>query len=129
LVIEGLIVRNGGLPDGLEPRFQVGPPTRPPAAGSGYSRAGAGLVMARQAISPGPFGVRIRGAVLREQMRLGGLTGAQLARQTGLSEATISNALAGRRLHPSTFRLIAAALAKVEVIPGAEALAAGETER
>lgn len=86
--------------------------------------------MARQATSPGPFGVTIRGAVLREQMRLRGLTGAQLARMTELSEATISNALAGRRLHPSTFRQIAAALAEVEVIPGAEALAAGEeTER
>jgi transcriptional regulator with XRE-family HTH domain len=70
----------------------------------------------------------MNGAVLRGQMRLRGLTGAALARLTGLSDATISNALAGRRLHPSTFRLIAAGLAKVEVVPGAEALAAGSAD-
>jgi len=76
-------------------------------------------------LRPGPFGVAVKGDVLREQMRLRGLTGTALARATGLSDATISNALAGRRLHPATFRKIAAHLAKVDLIPGAEALAAG----
>jgi hypothetical protein len=64
--------------------------------------------------------------MLRHQMRLRGLTGTALARLTGLSDATISHALAGRRLHPSTFRKIVAHLAKVELIPGAEDLAAHE---
>jgi transcriptional regulator with XRE-family HTH domain len=73
--------------------------------------------------SPGPFGVAIRVDVLRHEMRLRGLTGAALGRLAGLSNATISNALAGRRLHPCTFRKIAAHLANVEVIPGADALA------
>ncbi len=72
----------------------------------------------------GPFGVVVRTDVLRQQMRLRGLTGADLGRLAGLSDATISNALAGRRLHPSTFRKIAAHLARVEVVPGAEVLAA-----
>jgi transcriptional regulator with XRE-family HTH domain len=74
----------------------------------------------------GPFGVVVRADILRQQMRLRGLTGADLGRLAGLSDATISNALAGRRLHPSTFRKIAAHLARVEVVPGAEALAAHE---
>jgi hypothetical protein len=74
----------------------------------------------------GSFGVAIRADVLRHEMRLRGLTGTALGRLTGLSNATISNALAGRRLHPSTFRRIAANLARVEVIPGAEALAQEE---
>jgi hypothetical protein len=74
----------------------------------------------------GPFGVAMKANVLRREMRLRGLTGTALGRLTGLSNATISNALAGRRLHPSTFRKIAANLARVEVIPGAEALAQEE---
>jgi transcriptional regulator with XRE-family HTH domain len=73
-------------------------------------------------VRPGPFGVAVKGELLREQMRLRGLTGTALARATGLSDATISNALAGRRLHPMTFRKIAAHLAKVDPLPGAEAL-------
>jgi transcriptional regulator with XRE-family HTH domain len=76
-------------------------------------------------VRPAPFGVAVKGEVLRQQMRLRGLTGTALARATGLSDATISNALAGRRLHPATFRKIAAHLAKVDPIPGAESLAAG----
>jgi transcriptional regulator with XRE-family HTH domain len=72
----------------------------------------------------GPFGIAMKGDVLRHQMRLRGLTGSALARLTRLSDATISNALAGRRLHPNTFRRIVAQLAKVEVLPNAELLAA-----
>ena len=70
----------------------------------------------------GPFGVAIKGDVLRQQMRLRGLTGTELARLAGLSDATISNALAGRRVHPGTFRRIVVQLAKLDVIAGAEAL-------
>jgi transcriptional regulator with XRE-family HTH domain len=77
-------------------------------------------------VSAGPFGVAMKGTVLREQMRQRGLTGAELARLTGLSEGTISNALAGKRLHPATFRQIANELAKVDVVPGAELLAGAE---
>ena len=76
--------------------------------------------------SCGPFGVAVKADVLRHQMRLRGLTGSALARMTGLSDATISHALAGRRLHPSTFRKIVTHLARTEVIPGAEDLAARE---
>jgi hypothetical protein len=83
----------------------------------------------RAAGAPEPFGIAINGAVLRRQMRVLGLTGVALARHAGLSDATISNALAGRRLHPATFRRIAAALASVEAIPGAEALTAPEEGR
>lgn len=83
----------------------------------------------------GSYGVAMRGDVLREQMQLRGLTSADLARlagaempfkKTSLSPATISHALAGRRLHPRTFRAIAAALAKVEPVPGSDVLAAIE---
>ena len=73
--------------------------------------------------TPGSYGIAMKGAVLREQMRWRGLTGAALARATGLSDATISNALAGRRLHPATFRRIVAHLAEVDPVPGSEALA------
>ncbi len=76
----------------------------------------------------GPFGVAVKGEVLRHQMQLRGLTGAALRQLTGLWDATISHALAGRRLHPSTFRKIVAHLARVEVIPGAEDLAAPEVQ-
>jgi transcriptional regulator with XRE-family HTH domain len=72
------------------------------------------------------FGVAVKGDVLRRQMRLRGLTGTALARMSGVSDATISHALAGRRLHPTTFRKIVAHLARVDVIPGAEDLAANE---
>jgi transcriptional regulator with XRE-family HTH domain len=72
----------------------------------------------------GSFGVVVRGDVLRRHMRLRGLTGSDLARMSGLSDATISHALAGRHLHPSSFRKIVAHLARVDVIPGAEDLAA-----
>lgn len=88
--------------------------------------AEARFLTARRGACPGAFGVAMRGDVLRHEMRVRGLTGAALARLTGLSDATISNALAGRRLHPSTFRVIAAQLARVEVVPGAEALAASD---
>ena len=40
------------------------------------------------------FGVALNGDVLRHKMAERGLTGAALAKGTGLSEGTISNALA-----------------------------------
>ncbi len=73
--------------------------------------------------SSGPFGVAMRGDVLRHQMWLRGLTGTDLGRLTGLSDSTISNALAGRRVHPGTFRRIVVHLAKIAIVPGAESLA------
>src|SRR5262249_26462446 len=60
-------------------------------------------------------GLAFDGGVLRRQMHLRGLNNAALAKRTGLSDATISNALAGRSLHPRTFRAIAAALYEVEL--------------
>ena len=63
-----------------------------------------------------PFGIAMKGDVLRHQMRLRGLTGSGLAHLTRLSDATISNALAGRRLHPTTFRKIVAQLEALELL-------------
>ena len=69
-------------------------------------------------------GIAFKSRVLRDQMRLRGLSGAALAQLARVSDATISNALAGRRLHPATFRRIAAALYAVELVPGMDTLAA-----
>jgi hypothetical protein len=70
------------------------------------------------------FGIAFKGDVLREQMQLRGLTGSALAGLASVSNATISNALASRRLHPATFRRIAAAMTQIELVPGIESLIA-----
>ncbi|MBO0835711.1 MAG: helix-turn-helix transcriptional regulator [Actinobacteria bacterium] len=67
-------------------------------------------------------GVRVKAIELRGQLKSLGMTTAGLARQAKVSRATISNALNGRRIQPSTFRAIAKALAESDRIPGAEAL-------
>ncbi|MBO0701467.1 MAG: helix-turn-helix transcriptional regulator [Candidatus Dormibacteraeota bacterium] len=67
-------------------------------------------------------GVRVKVVELRGQLQSLGMTTAGLARQAKVSRATISNALNGRRIQPSTFRAIAKALAESDRIPGADAL-------
>lgn len=70
------------------------------------------------------YGVSVNGAALRQQMRDRGLTATDVVDLTEgrVSRATVSHALNGRRIHPRKLRAIAAALAKVERIPGIEVL-------
>jgi hypothetical protein len=99
---------------------------RPPCSGSGPTPDPDGrLALGAAGGQPGrpSSGITFKAGVLREQMRLRGLSGAALARLARVSDATISNALAGRRLHPDTFRRIAGALAAVALVPGMDALA------
>ncbi len=71
-----------------------------------------------------PFGVRIDAAKLRHAMRIRGLTGTELARRAGVSQATISHTINGRRIHPGTLRAINAALHSVPPLEDVEALVA-----
>jgi transcriptional regulator with XRE-family HTH domain len=68
------------------------------------------------------YSVAVNAAELRHQMRVRGLTGAELARRANVSPATISHALNGRRIHPAKFRKIATELHKAEPMPGVDAL-------
>jgi len=74
-----------------------------------------------------PYSVAVDAAELRHQMRLRGLTSAEVARRARardhrIAEATISHALNGRRIHPAKLRAIAAVLQEVEPLPGIEGL-------
>lgn len=73
------------------------------------------------------YSVLLDGPRLRQEMRVRGLTAAEVARRArarGLpvAEATISHALNGRRIHPAKFRAIALVLHDVEPLPGVDAL-------
>jgi hypothetical protein len=64
---------------------------------------------------------------LRHQMRVRGLTGAEVARRAKahghrVAEATISHALNGWRIHPAKLRAIAAVLQQVDPLPGVDGL-------
>ena len=77
------------------------------------------------------YSVRVNGAALRHQMRVRGLTGAEVARRAkqrgyALSQATISHALNGHRIHPGKLRAIAAVLDEAEPLPGVAGLLDGE---
>jgi transcriptional regulator with XRE-family HTH domain len=74
------------------------------------------------AVRGSSFGVAVNSNVLRRQMHVRGLTGAELARRARVAEATISHALNGRRIHPAKLRAIAGALSQVEPLPGADML-------
>jgi transcriptional regulator with XRE-family HTH domain len=69
-----------------------------------------------------PRKVAINTAQLKRQMELRGLSGADLARQAKVAEATVSRALNGRRIQPGTLRAIAEALALAAPIPGVDSL-------
>ncbi|TMC12897.1 MAG: hypothetical protein E6J41_02060 [Chloroflexi bacterium] len=76
-----------------------------------------------------PFTVRIDAAELRHAMRVRGLTGAELSRKAAelgckVSQATVSHALNGRRIHPNTLRAINAVLRAVAPLSDVEALVA-----
>ncbi len=69
-----------------------------------------------------PFSVRIDPHELRHAMRIRGLTGTELARRAGVSQATISHALNGRRIRPATLRRINAVLRGVRPLNSVKAL-------
>jgi hypothetical protein len=76
-----------------------------------------------------PFTVRVDVAQLRHAMRVRGLTGAGLSRHSAelgcrVSQATISHALNGRRIHPTTLRAINAVLRSVPPLSDVESFVA-----
>jgi hypothetical protein len=96
------------------------------AGGGPSSAVGGGVRMNPMQIPNGDHrprrGVRVKVRVLDRQMQAGGVTRTALARKAKVSRATISNALKGRPLYPSTFRAIAEALKELDPIPGAGGL-------
>lgn len=68
--------------------------------------------------------INIKADALARAMSLRGITAAELAKQTGLSAATISHALNGRRVGAQTLRKICLYLARQQVLDGAEELIA-----
>src|SRR5215471_636229 len=96
-------------------KLQVGTPTTP-SSGEGTDLGGSLA-----------YSVLVNGPMLRHQMRLRGLTAAEVARRSGnrgqrVSEATISHAINGHRIHPAKLRAIAAVLHAEDPLPGAESL-------
>ncbi len=79
---------------------------------------------ARDVTAAPPYSVRIDTRELRHAMRIRGLTGAELARRAGVSQATISHTINGRRIHPATLRAINAVLHSVPPLEDVEALVA-----
>ncbi len=76
-----------------------------------------------------PFTVRVDAVELRHAMRVRGLTGAGLSRRAAelgckVSQATISHALNGRRIHPTTLRAINAVLRAVPPLRDVESFVA-----
>jgi len=74
-----------------------------------------------------PYSVLVDAPALRHQMRLRGLTAAEVARRSRkrgqrVSEATISHALNGHRIHPAKLRAIAVVLQEAEPLPGMDGL-------
>jgi hypothetical protein len=69
-----------------------------------------------------PYGLPVNGEELLREMRRLGLTGAALARRAGVSPATISHAINGRRLHPDKLAAIRTALDGVKPLPGLDRL-------
>jgi len=67
---------------------------------------------------PRAYGVAVRGAELRREMRMRGLTGAELARSAGVSSATVPQAVNDRRVHPRKLHAIVGALAALAPLPG-----------
>jgi hypothetical protein len=82
--------------------------------------------------APRPYGVQIDAARLLHAMRVRGLTGAGMARRSkeiadreggvSVSQATISHAVNGRRIHPATLRAINGVLRSVPPLDDVEAL-------
>ncbi|MGH7882272.1 MAG: helix-turn-helix domain-containing protein [Candidatus Dormibacteraceae bacterium] len=75
-----------------------------------------------------PASVKVHVNQLRREMYLRGFSGSELARKAGVSQATVSHALNGRRILPAKLRALAAALIKVELIPGIDGFIAPDEE-
>lgn len=89
------------------------------------SRRSAVLELPQPGGQPGagrPYSVAVNASELRHQMRVRGLTGATLAKRAGVSAATVSHALNGRRIHPAKLRAIAVELHNTEPMPGIDVL-------
>jgi hypothetical protein len=82
----------------------------------------------RERRPPAPrYSVAVNATELRHQMRLRGLTAAEVARRARarghrVAEATISHALNGWRIHPAKLRAIAVVLQEIEPLPGVDGL-------
>ena len=72
--------------------------------------------------------VALDSAGLRRALGLRGMTAAELALISGVSEATVSHAMTGRKVSHSTVRKLARGLTVTPTLPGADALIAGKTE-
>lgn len=72
------------------------------------------------------YGVAVKGRELLREMRLRGLTGAELARRARVSPATVSQAVNNRRVHPRKLQAIVTALIETEPVPGLARFAAEE---
>ena len=71
---------------------------------------------------------RLNTATLRCEMAKRGLHASDLAGIARLSTATVCNALRGRRVSHGTLRKVAAALLRIETIPGIEDLVLDDYE-
>lgn len=65
----------------------------------------------------------INGDRLGLAMQIRGLTHAELATKAGISQAAISNAIAGGKVRPSTLKAIAKALHDTPVVEGVDIIA------
>ena len=65
---------------------------------------------------------------LRRELGRRGMTQAELATVAGLSEATVSHAMVGRRIAWTTIRKMARALTAIPTLPGAEVLVPAKGE-
>jgi transcriptional regulator with XRE-family HTH domain len=61
--------------------------------------------------------IRIRGRALRYHAAIRGLDQHRLAQAAGVSQATVSRAMAGHRVHRATMLRLAAALKRQQPIP------------
>lgn len=68
------------------------------------------------------MGIAIRTSALRRQMVIRGLRASDLAKLAGVSESTVSLALAGRRISATSFAALSRALGQAQPIPGAQEL-------
>ena len=68
------------------------------------------------------MGVAVNADQLRLELARRGWCNADLARQARVSNATVSAAVAGRPVSPTTLRLIVAALANTPPLAGVDAL-------
>jgi hypothetical protein len=76
-----------------------------------------------------PVGVLLNRPRLEHELRVRGLNEAEAAKVAGISAATMSHALNGHRVRPATLRKIARTLARIQPIPGAEALMAAGADQ